>query len=74
MITKHPSSSKTIETTISDQYTVLLEILEQVSLLPIQGSILTISKNLTGLEGPEATSFFAARSKAENLTNPYICQ
>ena len=48
---------KTIKTTISDHYTVLLEIPKQVSLLPIQGSIPTISRYLKVLNGFVTTGF-----------------
>ena len=57
MITKHPSSTKTFETTISNLHTVLLDIPKEVSFLPIHGSIPIISRNLKLLNGHEATSF-----------------
>ena len=37
MITNNPSGTKTIETTIGDLYTVLLNIAKQVCLLPKRG-------------------------------------
>ena len=56
--TKNPSNIKTIETTTSDHYTVLLHIQNEVSFLPMHKVFPIMSTHLRISKRPEAMSFF----------------